>query len=82
MAADQDIKAKADELKRGLAQQTGVSVDAVGKILDHLGLHESLSHRVDMQSVAAKNPKLKQAAVSLSNVGVGNIRIATGAVPQ
>lgn len=78
----QNVSAKAEELKNALAKQTGVKAEDVGKVLDKLGLQESLNRRAEVEAQAQANPKFKAGLIPLHSVTLDNLRVATGAVPQ
>jgi hypothetical protein len=77
---DDDVSAKANELKEELAKETGVSPEDVGKILDRLGLTSALQNRQKRGKTGAQGANLARgvAASPLSRINGQSIRIAVG----
>ena len=76
--SENPVKAKAQELKEGLARDTGVSVEDVNKILNRLGLENALENRLHVANNADRVGLGDKVSLRLSNLSLNNIRIAAG----
>ena len=70
------VEEKASEMVDSLAKTTGVGATDVKKILDSLGLSESLTHREYQERSATRIGNT--VSRRLGDVTVGNLRIASG----
>ena len=69
------VQAKAKEITQTLAEQTGVSVADVTKILNRLGLENALNNRQNMENHADRYG-IDKAGIGLSDVKTAHARIA------
>lgn len=74
------IYEKAKEIKVALAKETGVSLEDVEKILDHLGLDGALEHRQYVGERAERYGLGHTLTHRLADVSLKNIRIAAGEI--
>jgi len=73
------IKQKSDQIKIDIAQKTGLELEAVSSLLDWLGLHGALQHRLYLEAVAIESLFAKNVR-RFDEVDYSVIRLSTGEI--